>query len=195
MIFQNPVYSFVIILLVIHLCRMKLQYILIPWIIDPTHSKSIAPCIDTITKMEHAYYNLATRGTNSSIYDENDFQFWKLTPHVLQYQQCIGCSKKTQGLCPTSPDIPCQPLIDELYNHCDGVTLPPGYFYNPPVSYTHIISNQNDTDSNQMSNSITIFVSILFFRNLPLPDTGMMIMCKSNYELVLENVVAIEEDH
>lgn len=48
---------------------------------------------------------------------------------------CLGCSDMTQGTCPTK--IKCQQLIDDLYSSCDGVTLPPRYFYDPPVSFDY----------------------------------------------------------
>ena len=104
---------------------------------DNANHKSVSSCLETIFKMEDAIKNAAA-AANGNLHNNYTHTMNSTTtttsPYGSTIQKCIGCYQHTQAECPTNPQIPCQHLIDELYRNCDGVALPDGYYYNPPVS-------------------------------------------------------------
>ena len=105
---------------------------------SPTDStrriKSAGPCISAIEAMDRASSNV----NQSSLYANNtdgimvpDGNATGIYSHGQQL--CLGCYRMTQGECAIDP-VPCQELINGIYWSCEGVTLPDGYYFNPPVS-------------------------------------------------------------
>jgi len=102
-------------------------------------SKSRGQCIESIEMMEKAISEGGdvlisnSSNTNGTNINSKSLEHTNHTSdHGLPvYSLCLGCYESSQGECPQSP-VPCQKLIDSLYRKCDGVTLPPDYYYNPP---------------------------------------------------------------
>ncbi len=89
-------------------------------------TKSAKECFISIENMEQTIEEETIFSTNSTIVSV-PFKHQKL---------CMGCIETTQADCPHTERLKCQPLIDDLFDKCEGVTLPPNYFFNPPVSST-----------------------------------------------------------
>ena len=49
--------------------------------------------------------------------------------HTIKGEKCLGCSDMSQQSCPAM----CQKLINAIYSTCIGVSLPPFYYFDPPV--------------------------------------------------------------